>query len=289
MLKCIFSTYPHLRLKREGLGKEKVHTFPWFHAPLMAKSKYGIRIPWLDEGLESLNRTAFPAYVAHKLPECNVFIALSGTGYKAGPLAQRRGAKYICDRGSSHIRYQDNILREEFARWGQEFPGINSKAMAHEETEYAAADIITVPSEFARESFIHEGIPSYKVRKIPYGADLTTFSKTSDPPQYEFNVLFVGQVSFQKGVPYLLQAFSNFKNRRKKLTIIGALQPEVRKLMIGKHFDHINFIGVKPHAELKHYMRVSHVMVLPSIQEGLALVQGEAMACGCPLVSTANT
>jgi glycosyltransferase involved in cell wall biosynthesis len=32
-----------------------------------------------------------------------------------------------------------------------------------------------------------------------------------------------------------------------------------------------------------------HVMVLPSIEEGLALVQGQAMACGCPVLSSAHT
>ena len=30
-------------------------------------------------------------------------------------------------------------------------------------------------------------------------------------------------------------------------------------------------------------------MVLPSIEEGLALVQAQAMACGCPLISSVNT
>jgi len=30
-------------------------------------------------------------------------------------------------------------------------------------------------------------------------------------------------------------------------------------------------------------------MVLPSIEEGLALVQGQALACGCPVLSSTNT
>ena len=36
-------------------------------------------------------------------------------------------------------------------------------------------------------------------------------------------------------------------------------------------------------------MSSSHVMVLPSIEEGLALVQAQAMACGCPLISSVHT
>ena len=36
-------------------------------------------------------------------------------------------------------------------------------------------------------------------------------------------------------------------------------------------------------------MGESHLLVLPSIEEGLALVQGQALACGCPVLATTNT
>lgn len=36
-------------------------------------------------------------------------------------------------------------------------------------------------------------------------------------------------------------------------------------------------------------MSSSHVLVLPSVEEGLALVQAQTMACGCPLISSTNT
>jgi len=38
----------------------------------------------------------------------------------------------------------------------------------------------------------------------------------------------------------------------------------------------------------KHYSQAS-VLVLPSIQEGLALVQAQAMACGVPVIASENT
>jgi glycosyltransferase involved in cell wall biosynthesis len=33
----------------------------------------------------------------------------------------------------------------------------------------------------------------------------------------------------------------------------------------------------------------SHALVLPSVEEGLALVMAQAMACGCPVIATVAT
>ena len=44
-----------------------------------------------------------------------------------------------------------------------------------------------------------------------------------------------------------------------------------------------------PQAELAAQMARSHVLALASVEEGLALVQGQAMACGCPVVATTAT
>jgi glycosyltransferase involved in cell wall biosynthesis len=44
-----------------------------------------------------------------------------------------------------------------------------------------------------------------------------------------------------------------------------------------------------PQTELKGLMSRSHVMVLPSIEEGLAMVQAQTMACACPVIASCNT
>ena len=51
----------------------------------------------------------------------------------------------------------------------------------------------------------------------------------------------------------------------------------------------IRLAGHFPQAQLKSIMSSSDVMVLPSVEEGLALVQAQAMACGCPIIATENT
>ena len=285
----IFTGYPRWKLRTEGLPMEKIKTFPWLQTLYMGKGRFGISSPWFDQELSWWAQQTLDAYVARRLPNCDVFIGLSGSGLASGRMAKRRGTKYICDRGSSHIRFQDRILREEYDRWGVTFRGIDSRIMAKEEAEYDAADIVTVPSEFAYRTFIAEGIPKERVTKIPYGVDLSRFSKVAIPSPDSFDVLFVGQVSFRKGFPYLLEAFKRFRHTHKRLTVVGSVHPDIREYLSRQSMDEVVFLGPQPEVRLKEIMSASHVMVLPSIEEGLALVQAQAMACGCPVISSSHT
>lgn len=289
MLKAIFSSYPRQKLRGEGIPAELLKTFPAVHLLSLANMRYGWKRQKALEQIAHWDRTTFDRYVARNLPECDTFIGLSGSALDSGRTAKRRGAYYLCDRGSSHIRFADRILREEFQCWGQDFAGIDPRNLASEEREYAEADLITVPSEFVLRSFIEMGVPVQKIRKVPYGADLSRFSKVADPDPERFDVLFVGQVSFRKGVPYLLEAFERVRHPRKKLTIVGGILPEMTSFLQGKSFTDVDFVGPLPNTRLKEVMSSSHVLVLPSLEEGLAMVQGEAMACGCPVIASKNT
>jgi glycosyltransferase involved in cell wall biosynthesis len=289
MLEAIFTGYPRWKLKDENLPPEKIKTFPWLGTPIMAKARFGIVNPWFDREIKWWAALSLDAYVASHLPQCDIFIALSGGGLKTSRVAKQRGARYICDRGSTHIRFVERIMSEEFALWGQVFPKIDPRAVAKEEAEYEAADVITVPSRFCVGSFVERGVPAAKMRKIPYGVELRRFKKVADPPADRFDVLFVGQVSFRKGVPYLLRAFERLRHPRKRLRIAGAMQEEMRFFLREHHFEGVEFLGPVPQAELVPMMSRSHVMVLPSIEDGFGLVIGQAMACGCPVICSTNT
>lgn len=289
-LKQIDSTFPWRRLAREGVSRVKVRTFPWIHVPQLVLARRGLIPAPLNREITWMMFRSFDAWVARTMPRCDVFVGISGTGLRAGQTAQAGGAKYICDRGSSHIRYQDQILREEFAIWGGN-PGIvvDPRMIAREEAEYEQADAITVPSEFSRRSFIELGVPAYKIHKIPYGVRLDRFQRVSEPPRDRFEVLFAGGVNLRKGIPYLLQAFAQLRHPRKRLRIAGSVSPEFQPVLARLPQTDVEFLGSLPQNQLAAVMNSSHVMVLPSIEEGLALVQGQALACGCPLISSYNT
>lgn len=292
-LQTVYSTYPWSRLKREGLPHEHVETFPWIHGGLALLARYGLYpSPW-TEHLDYWNALAFDTWLTRRMAqpkaECDVLIAISGAALKAGKLVQSRGGKYICDRGSTHARYQGRLLQQEHDRWGAPLDIYDPRDTEREEVQYAQADCITVPSSFAARSFVEEGIAAEKMRVIPYGVRLDAFRPVAEPDPDSFEVLFVGQVSLRKGVPYLLQAFATLQHPRKRLRLVGPVFPHMKPLFAQLPMEHVELLGAVSRKGLVELFSRSHVMVLPSLEEGLALVQGEAMACGCPILATPNT
>ena len=291
MLVRIFTGYPRWKLDGESIPADLIETFPWLQTIYMALNTWNL----LGQGrfqrdLAWLAHETLDWHATKNFPETDVLFSLSGSGLNCGLEAKRRGAKYICDRGSSHIRYQNSILYEEFVRWGDAFPGIDNRLIAKEEAEYEAADLITVPSSFAYRSFVEMGVPESKLRKVPYGVNIQLFENVADPDIEHFDVLFVGQISFRKGVPDLIEAFSRFRHPKKRLRLIGGICPEMNRYFKTNGVqERIEFLGHLPQRQLKNVMSRSHVMVLPSIEEGFGLVLAQALACGCPVIGTNNT
>lgn len=289
LLRVIYTGYPRFKLKEELLPASLICSFPLL---LMAYHASG-RVTRSEQVARSIgwySNDLLDRYACSTLPPCDVFMGLSGAGLYSGRKAQKRGGVYICDRGSSHIRYQDRILVEEYARQGQTFIGVDPRSIAKEEAEYAAADMITVPSTFVKRSFLEMGVSETKLRVIPYGVSLTRFQPVGKPDPESFDVLFVGNASTRKGVRYLLEGFEALRHPRKRLTFVGTIQPEIKTLI--NEFSQrlpITCRGHVPQPALKEIMSRSHVLVLPSIEEGLALVQVQAMACGCPVIGTTNS
>jgi glycosyltransferase involved in cell wall biosynthesis len=70
---------------------------------------------------------------------------------------------------------------------------------------------------------------------------------------------------------------------------VGVVSPELKKIISSKNLNGVDFKGIIANHNLPYFYSTAHVFVLPSIEEGLAMVQGEALACGCPVIATHNT
>src|SRR5271154_173524 len=288
-LQQIYSTWPWARLKREGLPHSLVSCDPLLHTTDYLLHRAGLNSQRLSSKLASWAALRFDRWTNNRIAPCDAFIAISGAGLLTGRKIQSNGGIFICDRGSTHQRFQENVIADEYRRWNVPPPLSKPHITLREEEIYATADAITVPSTVAKRSFLQMGIAPDKVHVIPYGVRLDHFTRTDEPPPNSFEVIFAGQVSLRKGIPYLLQAFARLKHPHKHLTIVGAIQDDMRALLTTLPTENVVFTGSLPQSQLAKKMSASHLLVLPSIEEGLALVQGQAMACGCPVLATTAT
>ena len=92
----------------------------------------------------------------------------------------------------------------------------------------------------------------------------------------------------RKHVGLLLEAVGICAQRcpQVELELIGAEPtPELTRLASGLH-DRVRFCGHLPKPELIKRLQRLDLFVVPSYQEGLCISALQAMACGCPVVST---
>jgi glycosyltransferase involved in cell wall biosynthesis len=194
----------------------------------------------------------------------------------------------VVDRGSSHMRYQTQILQEEYERWGLQFNATHPGVYARELQEYLEADRIAVPSSFVKQTFLKEGIPETKIIQVPYGASLSEFYPV--PKQDStFRVIYCGNLTLRKGLPYLLQAFYELNLPDAELWLVGTLTSEITPFLAKYQSDRIILKGKQPQNQLRWFYAQCTVFCLASIEEGLAMVQPQAMACGLPVIHTTNT
>lgn len=280
----LYTGYP--KWKVDGISLEKVDSFPWLIVPVMMLPQWGA--DGLQKRLNHLIKETFDGWLASRLAPCDVFHSLSGWASRSHRVAKERyGALTVCDRGSSHILFQDDLLAAEYARWGVPYRPIDRRVVERELQDYRECDLIFVPSTFARRSFLEKGVPQAKLFTIPYGVDLRLFQPI--PKQDDvFRVIYVGAMSLRKGIPYLLEAIASLQLAGLELWLIGGGLPEAQPFL-AKYDGCYRYFGVIPRAELHRYYSQGSVFVLASIEEGLALVQAQAMACGLPVIATANT
>jgi len=284
VLQRLYTGYP--RSKVDGLPQEQVSAFPWLTLAAHGAGRLGFQS--IQRSLNWPLIKTFDSWLSRRLEPCDVFHCLSSFGVASHRVAKARyGALTICDRGSSHIQFQDEILREEYFKLGMPYRPIDPRVTERELIEYKECDIIFVPSRFVQRSFIDKGVAEEKLRVVSYGVDLEMF-RPAQKDDKVFRIIYVGELSVRKGIHYLLEAASRFPEKEVEVWLIGAALPEARDLLARYEgrFRHFGFI---PRNDLYRFYSQGSVLVLASIEEGLALVQAQAMACGIPVIATTNT
>lgn len=276
---AFYSYVPTGRAQRLGLPMECNRSQLPLVAPLVAWERKAPN--FLPDVQLRLMCRAMDAVVAARLEACDILVCMSGIFLKTAETARRKyGAKVVVERGSQHILAQRKILKQLGA------PRVPGEFIVEREClSYELADRISVPSSPVVESFRSEAPHlEHKLMVNPYGVDLDLFpQRTASRPAGPSRVLFVGGWSMRKGADTVKEAIS--------------AMPGVKLIHIGKVLDlpfptddpQFEHIGTVPQWDLGKYYRTADVLVLASREEGLALVQLQALASGLPLVCSSRT
>lgn len=177
---------------------------------------------------------------------------------------------------------------------------------AIEETGIRTADAVIAVSHGMRRDILrcYPGLDASKVHVVHNGVDLDRWRPRPDAEHARSlgidperrSVAFVGRITRQKGLPYLLQAARELPGDVQLVLCAGSpdtpeILEEVQELVAGLQEERSGVIWLDrllTHEEVLTVLSSASVFVCPSIYEPLGIVNLEAMACGVPVVGTAT-
>jgi glycosyltransferase involved in cell wall biosynthesis len=246
----------------------------------------GIPSRWLGEKIfdrYAASRLAGPAGMLITTPR------LVGTARRAKALGYKTflyGS--LCD--PRYFLQQLQIEQEALGLKGARQEKGRSLGLARFAAHVESSDYIITISDFAKETYVTQGFPSERIFVAPLGVDLRRFPPTPAPADGRFTYLFVahltGTTGILKGLPYLLQAWSELNLENAQLLVCGKISQELQELIqrYVTKLRNVEFTGPVNNPET--YYQKASVFIFPTIAEGFGKVVLEAMASGRPVIAT---
>lgn len=165
-----------------------------------------------------------------------------------------------------------------------------------------AKKVITISDNTKKDIINVININANKIKTIYLGVDARFYPQEKETvnailEKYKIAspyILFVGMLEPRKNVEGLLQAFAMLKDKRKHNLIIvgkkGWRYEELFKLAQEEGIrNDVVFAGYVPDEDLPGLYAGATCFVYPSFYEGFGIPIVEAMACGCPVITSNNS
>ena len=205
--------------------------------------------------------------------------------------ARQLGIPTVLERPNAYTRFAYEVVRAECEKLGITMPrnhehAFQGELLKREEAEYDLADYLLCPSDFVAHTFLDAGFTPGKLKRHQYGFDEKQFNVTgrAEDKQRKFTMLFVGGVAPRKGLHYALEAWMNSPAHIDGTFMVAGEFLPTYKDRLAPMLNHPSIKLLGHRRDVQKLMQESDVLVLPSIEEGSALVTSEARGCGCVLL-----
>ena len=222
-------------------------------------------------------------------PARDVFFGFDTNSLEALDLLKERGVFTIVDQVDPGKFHEDMVI-EECERWPgwQKLPGRTPQPYwDRREAEWQTANLVLVNSEWSRQALIQQGVSGVKIVVVPLAIDLSNehFAQPVEA-RGSLKVLWLGNVIVSKGIQYLVEAARILEGRDIEFLLAGPVG--IERDIVRKFPRSMKLLGRVTRDKLGEVYRQAHVFVLPTISDGFAVTQLEAMAHGLPVVATPN-
>lgn len=208
--------------------------------------------------------------------------------------AARLGIGRAYDLPIAYWKVMHRILDEEAERLPAWEPTLvatrdSEEKLARKDEELDLAEVVVCPSEFVLNSLPAEVRDSKCCVLAPFGSPTVEEeigAVRSDRGGEKLRILFAGSMTQRKGLADVFAAMRLLHRSDVELVVMGT--PIVPMSFYRSQYADFRYEPTRSHAEVLRLMKTCDALVLPSLVEGRALVQQEAMMCGLPIIVTSH-
>jgi glycosyltransferase involved in cell wall biosynthesis len=281
-----------LSFGRRGVAIPKGKIFQHAHLELVRLLGEKFRQKWLvshDSGFASIDAVArmLDREVAKRVKSGPAIYCYEDSALASFRAARELGAKRYYELPIMYWTIAQKLLQEEAIRYPQWEPTLlatrdSSAKLERKSAELALADLVICPSRNVQKT-----LPAGTRSQIAeYGCPAPIKPARVPRRGKPLRFLFVGAMTQRKGLADLFAAFRQLDRSDIELVVLGI--PLLPLAFYRREFPDFSYEAPRAYDLVKHVMRSCDALVLPSIVEGRAMVQMEALSCGLPIVVTTN-
>lgn len=222
------------------------------------------------------------------LSHINHFFAYDTGFFEAAEYCKSQGIKTVLGQMDPGIIEQDIIYaeRQKWPGWENNCTPVPKLYNDRRKMEWDSADVIVVNSKWSHDALIQQGVKANKIKIIPLAYENPSphhqQSANNNLPSKRLRILWLGSVILRKGIQYLIEAAKSLPEI--DFTIAGPII--INPKVVEQAPKNMIFLGKVERSTTSQLYQSHDVFILPTLSDGFAITQIEALAHGLPVITT---